>query len=1308
MGFGLRRKGSAVKTGNLSTQAVATDESERISRLLKKSKNKRGVRGRRARRRAGRLIEQQRATTTDEISRKPLDTTRLYTTGPAPLVIESPVQATDASTTNTSNSSLRKPANLRYSDDILDISEASVSNGQFEPVEKSGVSSFRPEIISVSNFIPVFYGDQSTYTEAGRLLSLQHQMLNVRKETLSKTFASMEEWNDNKTQQVIQKIKFDFEEELQRTHRTIEHFDKFINALETSKEGLDIKNVRTGLGLSFISIENFFEKSLQFSKQRQKFFSNTKMYLQLCSDLRAVLENYSFGLLDLTDSDRTEDVDPVDIDNTYTIKDGFTFSIDSIRSTVSAENASSSQIFTKTMNSLPQDSGDRIKLLITLLSKEYRVSKNLGTPTTAKILSDKFSQANTGNPFDNIIGIPGDTVFDLPVGPGSLSSLAHLAVSTNSIVLPFEKKYIDAQTQGKTFIPGSSYFFDTILATAGGQQFNTKPFVDYVDLASSITNDSISAINSLLELTSKQSETSRVSPRILASSFLSSTKNSIQGIISSKSVNKDQATSVALFRLANSDTKLKNMIFQFAIFSGIATQTKEDNKKVFGRLAKELGTTSAISYARIVARLAVDLTDTTKLGVLQSYLQTLAQDIEDRVFLLVSGREIPKRNTLTQTSQQSGTDNNYSSIDKLGYIDFNPDRRVVFLNEGDIKTILMSLMVPGTVASTTLFTEFLNMSNEISSGASVNGVEVFLVPDQSGRTRYNFLSTSMQLLLIFEVISSLANKYAFADFAKSRYQNKLVLDIDVKSNNFITSAIDTIIRTSIPKPPATPTSSPTAKGNEAFVSSWNAMIQYAKTGIMPQQHNTAPTISRTNSIPPQVPGRLTEQTAPGPEHTELATGLQTIFTKITEEDKVISNFLTLFGQLVFQMKNAKTVLLNTFNAATIQSFLTENSLGDLAIVRNPTQLRTASYLLSEFTELTTPTTTENNKSADSGYDSIIITDIPTEQQLKSMLSLLKESSYGFSSQADERLRIVTVGVPAGLSRKLSDRLDITKIQKESFLDRQSDVVKVNVYKRDARFDDIVFKPKTFLFDLSLFQTKQSVTNIEPRDGETFDLLLNRVSLTDFQNPKHKRAITTASILEDESYSFLTNAQRQQVIRNHFQSFLLEIYLSLMSNMKLREQTFLEAELLEAGSGLNQTLVSLVKSYIQDQYQENLGNASVQQILESQTIDLGVQDIVRLIAYGSKAFEPLSIRQEIVGSKLFDRVFHIPVTTEGFEVDLELTSATESGRKALLKNFIQQKITETSDKRLVFSNQSLETAQAEVVFADFFVTVETDF
>ena len=42
-----------------------------------------------------------------------------------------------------------------YTQDNLDVSELFVENGRFEPVSKNGISSFRPELISILNFQPI-------------------------------------------------------------------------------------------------------------------------------------------------------------------------------------------------------------------------------------------------------------------------------------------------------------------------------------------------------------------------------------------------------------------------------------------------------------------------------------------------------------------------------------------------------------------------------------------------------------------------------------------------------------------------------------------------------------------------------------------------------------------------------------------------------------------------------------------------------------------------------------------------------------------------------------------------------------------------------------------------------------------------------------------------------------------------------------------------------------------------------------------------------------------------------------------------
>jgi len=1247
------------------------------------------------------------------IPRRPVTTNEFVISPPPPpvrVVQPTPRPVVSIVVPPSRNSTETKPPNSRYSDDILDMTETSVNNNQFEAIEKNGVSSFRPEIIAVADFVPVYKGktQEVHLTDGGLYMQLQNQMLEVRRETLVRNLSSLSKWNSKVADEAFVDVDQSFNKELQRTTKTTDFYERFISALESSKENLNIRNVATipdiyGRG-EFLSMPNFFEKSLQFSKANQQFYSNTKLFLQFCSDLRAVLENYSFELLDLSDSDRVNDTDPIDVDNTYTTKDGFSFSIDLIRSLYTPQNASNSVIFNSTLSSLPHDPADRIKLLVTLLSKEYRVSKNLSNSGTSKVLLDKFSQENSGNPFDNITGIPGDTIFDSPTGANSLSSLAHVGLGSNAIVLPFEKKYVDTDTSGKTFVPGSSYFFDTILASSTATEFNTKPYVDFCDRFTDITNSATSMINTLLQLEDKNSS-SRINPKVMIDSFLFSTKTSISGLLETKSINKDQGATLALIKLANTDSKLKNMLFQFVIFAGIASQTPTDQKKVFADLASELKTTSAISYARIIARLSVDLTDESKRGILQSYLQDLAQDIEDRVFLLVSGRAIPKR---TVSTKLAALDSSYSSVANLGLVNFDLDRRVIFLDDGNIKTILMSMVVPSSNATTTILKEFLNIANELTIAANTNGVSSYLLPDGSGRTRYNFLSTSMQLLLMFEVISSLSEKFTFANFAKAKYANKILLEVDARSNHFMHESISQVLvgfsAAGQPPPPAPPVTK--ASSQQAYADAWNASLLATKAAYeanLPQNRLSNYQTTENARLAAALTAPVKLQTPPGPEHIELKNSLTIIISKITNENEVISKFLKLINQFNGQLRNGKTILLNTFNSTTLQNFLVENSVVDLNVIKNPSQLRTSTYLFRELTSgvsSETSTTNENSK-----FEKLIIDDNPIQEKLMMLSSLLKEPQYGIDSRADERLRIISVGIPAGMSKKLSERIQLSKINRESFFDRQSDVIKIKIYKRDSRFGDIVFKPKTFLFDLSLFQSTQEIKRIQPRDGESFEQLLGRDRLSDLQVPKKNVTSTLETLKTNSTYSFLADSQKTSLFYNHVQSYLLETYLMLMTGMKLREETFTTDDIGDYGLALNAKLESALKSYIQNTYSENVGNLSMQQVLSSETISQEAKDVANLFTYGSKKFEPSIMRKQVVGPKLFDRIFHIPMSTEGFEIDFELTRATDSGRQALVQNFIQEKISETEDGKTLFqSTQQLD----DVVFADFFASIETDF
>lgn len=1145
--------------------------------------------------------------------------------------------------------------------DVQNISETSLVNGLFEGIEKNGISAFRPEVVAVTNFKPIYNGDPKLgfLTPVGQLLDLQTQLLQVREATFIELLQSIESWNKTQFDTSMANATSVLQTEFQTVARTIEYYKRFITATQDSKAKFDLSNIPTSAydSKNFMSLEDFAETTMQFDKTEQANFTNTKLYLQLCSDFRAVLENYSFSLLNLVDSDRINNTSPVNIDTTYTTRDNFTFSIDSIRN---SGNAAEPSLFAATLNSLPVDPSDRIKLITTLLSKEYRSSKNITKSNVSEILLQKYASSTTQSPYRALLGVPGATIFDKPSGNTvTLSSLARVETgANNTVVLPFEQKFIDQEQGGTTtYVPGSSYYVDSVLTlTPGNTSFNTQPLTSFSDAFFSVASDTKTVIEELLEI--PVTEPTRLHPGAMIDGMFESVANAMSGLQAVQVIDVEQGTIIALLKLANTDTQLKNMMFQFVLFSAIVGLQNQDSKEVFKILGQELSTAAALSYVRKIAKLTVSLTNATELNTYSIYLEALAQDIEDRVFFLVAKRPIPSfRSLIPGADGNPVTADRFSSVDVLNTPAPDMNRRVLFLKERRIKAVLMSCVRPsGTTTSTNLFKEFFAVANELSRAASTNGNANYLLPDGSGKTRMNAITTSMQLLLLFEVFSSFAERYAFVKFGTSRYTTAVVLDVDVQSTKLVVEALKSIVKTPVPVA--------LQKGVEAYQLQWRLQLEAA--------------------YKPPLYGQL--------RHT-----LSTIKTKVMNEDAVVANFLHVIDVFGKSIQGAKTTITTTFNSKTLQEFLSENSSSTLDVVRNPTQVRTSVFLFEQLRE----------KIANSDNSNVVSSQrILSQQELRLLKTMLADAMYTREQHmADERLRILTVGMPAGLSKTLSDRVTRGQATATStgFLNKQSDVVKINVYKRDARYSDIVFKPKSFLFDLSLFQSEQNIKDLEPKESETFQQLVERAELMDYQQPAVTKPVTWQSITTNPEYSFLTNTQKRELVANHIQSRQLANYMELITSMKLCEEAFVIDETITPGTSTTPSFDTLIRNYLASKQTSGaIPNENFASLLQNQSLLPDTQDSIRLATYGSLSFEPALLRQQIIQPKLFDRVFHIPVSTEGYEVDLDLTVATESGKRALRQSFVQNQLIEVSSNTVVFKSIDPQT---DIVFADFFVTVE---
>lgn len=391
----------------------------------------------------------------------------------------------------------------KSNEETLSLAQLSVDNNQFQPVDPHGINKLRPEIIGLMDYEPVYLGNSTTLNNVGILMDVQYQARHLREQTFLQLMRGIQQSDQN---QQLQNIQSDFATGFERINSSAAFYRNTIVALETAKNGFDLKTIPNNLFdlQTFRTLNDFYETYMLFPRTTVERFSGTKIIMQLLFDMRSIAEGYSMNLLNLSDPDRQANgaafTSPVSIDKTYNNRNGFSFTYDTIRSFNYPVNASQNQFFTRFNTSLPQAPDDRIKLLVNMISKELRVSRGLGREEVIADLRQKFGATTSdGSPFDNLIGGVGTNIFEPVTGPGSLASLTVLNDTGGSAVLPFETKYIDVNNTRKVYIPGSSFFIDSIVNVPTLTSFNLTPLRTYVENFVRTTDSVASVVANLFD-----------------------------------------------------------------------------------------------------------------------------------------------------------------------------------------------------------------------------------------------------------------------------------------------------------------------------------------------------------------------------------------------------------------------------------------------------------------------------------------------------------------------------------------------------------------------------------------------------------------------------------------------------------------------------------------------------------------------------------------------------------------------------------------------------------------------------------------
>ena len=1215
----------------------------------------------------------------------------------------------------------------RPNEETLSLSRNTVFNDSFQRPDPYGINQLRPEIIGMMDYEPIYYGDTYTLNDVGVLMDVQYQARHLREQTFFQLMQGIQRTDQN---QQLQNIQTDFAASFRKINVSADFYKNTINTLESVKNGFDVKGIPSNSFdlRNFKTLRDFYEVFMLFPQAAFDSFSGTKVLMQLLFDMRSIAEGQSMNLLNLTDPDRQAGssafTSPVSIDKSYNARNGYTFTYDTIRSFLQPVNASQNQFFTRFNTSLPQAPDDRVKILVNMISKELRVSRALGRGKVTAQLRNNFAATTTdGSPFDNLIGGVGNSIFEPVTGEGSIAGLTVLNDQNGSAILPFETRYIDANNTRKVYIPGSAFFVDSIVNVPVLTSFNLEPLRTYVERFVSTTDSAASVISSLFDYSDEPSDLSPVS---VLKSLLSKVSHSLARLMTNteragEEISTADAATAAIFRLATSDPTLKSMLFQFMILNLLCSA----NSLFFAdaivqELSEEIGNLDAVTVNDLYDR--PNLRDAS---ALQAFINTLGTTIQDRVVGLVNQQSINQLGS-NPTSRRRNVDTVRADGKMLVHFDVD-----------------ITYGIPNAIKQSRFTTNLIDFMVGIESTL---GNEVTNILDSAQRSRYNSLSMSTIFLMAFEAYTNLISRYVKVDFQSSAYGTNFPdMLVDANFNALMRGSIERIIsdpqlalpvivtdKSTAPKRTTTTRTPQTqrANTNRSTGASQHAQDQIAATaratgnsttnvyvGLMANYAilggaNATAGSTSTSASQLAARGLSAQSTAQDMlDYHNLDSGLNSMVLKLFQEDFAVACAMHILLVIKERLRSSYDLATNYFTQQTLNNFAASNgtALADIGRNLTPTQVR---LLLRQRDSFVRQLTTNTNQLQ-------FIPSSPTDVNVKNAVcSLLNQADFRETNSAKTRYKILSVGIPSGFSKSLADRLNAETLNTTAFQRTKSyDLIYVKVYRRSLEFPQIIFKPKRFMFDLSLFSGGYAGLDIQPYHN--FSSVVQRVTLQDYQNFGAPSSITLANILNDNGYSIIPDPlTKKALFANHVVSDLLSAYMQALTTMKISEETFIDVQsqtwrTLSLGNGtdLSPRFAELVRRYLiikrtadirSNPALRPLPDLPIQNMLIDPNVDQGTKDTLKLLTFGNIAFKPENAIAEMLSPKIFERVFNIPLNIDSFEIDYEATTGPQSGRELLANDFIQAKLDRTAPAG---TYRFKPRTGKDAVIEDFFVTIE---
>ncbi len=1231
-------------------------------------------------------------------------------------VIRDIMSLTDTETNETNTNPLPEAPRNRV---VLDNT---INN--YRPIDTQSFTEQRPEIIAEFNFEPVYNDVSTDISPVGELLNAQIASKMLRAESVLGLLTELKE--DTKTSQIIEEL----EKRVLAAEAEAENESKFLfeldKCLTNAKRSLTLKAnenfikddiaSRDFTSFNVEPVKDLVVNVLGFSEVGYQSFSDTKIIMQLLEDLFSIIKSYSPALITRTDPRRLADVDPFTInkytDSTSGIINDFNISSlasaqpTDLRTLLDRNGIESFKNITRNLTNFD----DRLKAFIAILSRELRVSAGLSNQTVRTTITNAFGLTAAqldSNFFDHIIGRPGATIFDAPsIGTqSSLSRLMKVDVD-QTVVLPFESSFI--KRAGVTAIPGQKFYVDSIIK--GQNKFDASAFTNYSSVFGTAARSLATIVEGTFDVNVVNNERLGLNGTQIFDQILNSFKVAIDEISSkplgplsfftdSQPAGSRDTFTPALLSAAADDSTLSYMLTLYVTLVGI-------------KLAHQPGAPEGIFKTLVRSG---DFNAGTNQSIDSNPTAGLELEIDK---LLVEVRADPMSK---YGSRQAGSDDS--------------GRLLVRSDQSSTNHSI-------DVLSSAIVARLLDVEASANPPRSTQpGNELY---DNVSEFRvYDKLSTfgSNDPAFLLKAIVDLINKLDFSARNASYTNEKYLKDGITRFNNLgahtiIRMIVDIYISFFKAFPIATFAGATTrvavgTAAKEFSIKRDDSLIGELKEAFRQlNQPSGIQTTSFSNTL------FIDEQTrASGARSRLIVDRFSAIKEGFEKEDSIIKkivNVLLSVGNALSYSSNdvARFFSASGPNASYIQSLSRQPDVNVKLGALDSAQITLMRNLMLEY------------KVTDSSP--FVAGTLIDEKTASSLFSMLRSSE--FVAPVSSNLRLISIGLPAGFSESLRERTnsftssnDFKEFSKKAGL--VNDVVKIHVYMKDLLFDDVVFKPKSFIFQLGRFVSSADFSSIE---SESFDDIIRVATshvLKQDASGFNYESIENENFAMGESYqNIVSENDRTELAKNHIKSFLLSVYLKLLTGIEFTEDGFylddniadlrvdqetqalfqrLIETRLSAFAGRRVTLADIseqnenVKNILTRLSDEGLlqgvldplGNV-LQDLDKATNVELSedITNFMKIFGFKSVLVGAGARKVKALSPKLFERILNVVVDPDDFDIDSDTTLSTESGRSFLNSQIANRLLTDRLSTSLRF-NASVRKQMGNISLQQFFVVVE---